>query len=264
MAAADATFGSLFAAPGARIVSAEALLKEMNGAGVDVAVGLGYGWTDRAAARLSNDYLIESAARSGGRIVPFCSVSPSWGEFALEEIERCAALGARGIGELHADTQGFQPQAAGQSAGLEAVLAAAERLDLIVLIHGSEPVGRAYPGKGTTTPERLLSLAQSFPGVRFVFGHWGGGLPFYALMPEVRRELANVWFDSAASPYLYRPEVFAAAAAAAGAERLLFGSDYPLLEQARALGDLRLAGLDKGAERAISGANAARLLGLMT
>ena len=54
----------------------------------------------------------------------------------------------------------------------------------------------------------------------------GGGLPFYALMPEVKTALRNVHFDSAAFPYLYQPEVFDVAARADAledGERLLRG-----------------------------------------
>ena len=36
-----------------------------------------------------------------------------------------------------------------------------------------------------------------------IAAHWGGGLPFYALMPEVRDALQNVWFDTAAGHLLY-------------------------------------------------------------
>ena len=70
------------------------------------------------------------------------------------------------------------------------------------LAPGSEPVGHAYAGKGDTFPGELLAMAQRFPNARIVGAHWGGGLPFYAHMPEVREALANVWFDSAASPFL--------------------------------------------------------------
>jgi len=41
--------------------------------------------------------------------------------------------------------------------------------------------------------------------------------------------LANVWFDTAASPYLYRSDIYRLAAELAGEEKVLFGTDYPLL-----------------------------------
>jgi hypothetical protein len=255
----DRTFGALFADPAARTASAEDLDAEMECSGVDVSVALGYGWTDPAAASLSNDYLLDAARRFPGRIVPFCSVNPAWGADGVREAERCAAAGARGIGELHADTQGFDLT---DPDSLAPLMGLAREAGLTVVVHGSEPVGHTYPGKGTTTPDRLAALAAAFPGVRFVFAHWGGGLPFYALMPEIAGTLQNAYFDSAATSLLYRPEVFAVACGAVGPGQLLFGSDYPLLRQGRVLREARGAGLSDGELAALLGGNAARLLSL--
>ena len=257
---ADATFAALFSDPGARIAPYAELIASMDDAGIDVSVVLGYGWTDQEVAVTSNDYLLEAARANAGRIVPFCSVNPSWGRTAVVEIERCAAAGARGIGELHPDTQGFDIS---DTSVMAPMMEAAEALELVVLSHASEPVGHDYPGKGSVTPKRLLHFAESFPEVRKVFAHWGGGLPFYALMPEVKRALTNVWFDSAASPLLYQRRVFAAVPDLAGSNRVLFGSDFPLLHQRRVLEQARSVDLvSAGAQEALLGSNAAVLLGL--
>jgi predicted TIM-barrel fold metal-dependent hydrolase len=81
-------------------------------------------------------------------------------------------------------------------------------------------------------------------------------------MPEVPQVIQNVYFDTAASPFLYRPEVFATVAGLVGADRILFGTDYPLLGHRRLLKQLRETRLDVGAQKAILEGNAARLLGL--
>ncbi|MFW6195037.1 MAG: amidohydrolase family protein [Chloroflexota bacterium] len=251
---ADATFRSLFYDPGSRTASAEDLIAEMDASGVTTSVALGYGWTHPDAARLSNDYLLNAARRYPGRIVPFCSVNPAWGRAAIKEAERCVSLGARGIGELHPDSQGFTVE---DQAAMGALAGFAAEAAIAVLAHGSEPVGHDYPGKGRTTPDKLLALAEAFPLTRFVFAHWGGGLPFFALMPEVRKALENVWFDSAATPYLYDPAVFSVVSAALGTERMLFGSDFPLLDQSRVLDDARGSGLDQGSLARVFAGNAA-------
>jgi predicted TIM-barrel fold metal-dependent hydrolase len=255
----DRTFASLFNDTAARTVSAEDLIGEMDGAGVDVSVSLGYGWTDRDSARVSNDYLLAAALQHPGRIVPFCSVDPGWGDHAVTEVQRCLSLGARGIGELHADTQDWNPEGVD---GLRPIMSLAVEAAIPVVVHASEPVGHTYPGKGTSSPDRLLGMAAAFPDVAFVFAHFGGGLPFYALMPEVAETLSNVYFDSAAAPFLYRPDVYKVAATTAGPGRILFGSDYPLLKQGRALRGVREACLgDKDITR-ILGGNAADLFGI--
>lgn len=257
--AADRTFSALFNDTGALTASSRDLITEMDEAGVDISVALGYGWTDQDAARLSNDYLLAAAAEFPGKIVPYCSVDPSWGEAALREVERCLSSGARGIGELHADTQGWSPE---QVEGLRGIMALANEAAVPVLVHASEPVGHSYPGKGATTPDRLLNLPAAFPDVAFIFAHFGGGLPFYALMPEVAATLSNVYFDSAATPFLYRPDVYAISAAAAGSDRILFGSDFPLIRQSRAMRGVRGSGLNDADIDLALGGNVVDLLGL--
>ena len=253
----DRTMAALFARGGAKMATAEELVAAMDAAGVDAAVAAGYGWTDAGVARESNDYILESAARFPGRILPFCSVNPAWGADTVAEIERCAAAGAVGVGELHLSTQGVRVP---DGEGLAETMDAARRLRLPVLVHGSEPVGHLYDGKGDTGPERLLAMAEAYPDNVLLFAHWGGGLPFYALMPEVRAALRNVYFDSAATLLLYGGDVFSVAAQSAGIDRILFASDYPLLDQAKVMAQAQAA-LGAQAHQALH-ANAARLFGI--
>ena len=219
----------------------------------------GFGWTDPGIARESNDYNLAAARSHPDRLVAFCSVNPLWGEDAVAEVHRCHEAGARGIGELHPDTQGILDA---DMSVLAPVFDAARELGMPVLMHASEPVGHGYPGKGTVTPELLMAVVNAFPNNRFIFSHFGGGLPFYGLMPEVKSALKNVYFDSAAFPFLYRPEVFDVAARAVGAEKILFASDFPVVTQQRALKEFELAGLDPEQSRLVRGANAAQLLDL--
>ena len=139
---------------------------------------------------------------------------------------------------------------------------AAQQRGLMVLIHASEPVGHAYPGKGRTTPDVLCRFIENFPDLTIVCAHWGGGLPFYALMPEVGTALKNTYFDTAASPFLYDQRVFSMVSNVIGAGKILLASDFPLLEQARLLRQVRDASLPKEAKEAIMGGNAALLLRL--
>lgn len=255
----DATFRELYSNPNAVLATADDLLAAMDEAGIDVAVAVGIGWTDLEVAREANDYLAECVARSGGRLLAFGSVNPMWGNDALFELERCASTGLVGVGELHPDTQGFSID---DAVVMGPLMALARRLGMPVLTHASEPVGHSYPGKGTVTPEKVLRFIETFPGQPVIAAHWGGGLPFYALMPEVKAALADAYFDSAASPFLYAPDVFAAVARTLGAERVLFGTDYPLIKHPRLLAQVRECGLSDEEQSLILGGNAARLFGL--
>ena len=257
LAARDATYAALFPRAGGRIADAEALRRDMAAAGVDRAVAMGFGWTDPGVAAEVNDYLLAAAAASPERITAFASVNPAWGDGAVAEAARCLDGGAAGIGELHADTQGFDIADRGTMAPLMELLRGRGRP---VTVHASEPVGHQYPGKGATTPERLLRFAENFPENRIILAHLGGGLPFYAAMPEVAEALRNVWYDTAALPFLYRPAAVSAAVAIAGAERILFGTDYPLLKHRRVIEWVNAAGLGARQRAAALGGNAGRLL----
>ena len=134
--------------------------------------------------------------------------------------------------------------------------------NLILLTHASEPVGHQYPGKGDITPDKLFPMITKFPNLTLVCAHWGGGLPFYALMPEVKKAVANVFFDTAASPLLYSPEVYNQVIQLVGADKILFGSDYPLLAPSRLLQEIEVLDLPKEINDLILSGNALRLLGI--
>lgn len=238
----DATFGELFSDPKARITTAEDLISAMDEDGVDRSVSMGIGWTDLGLAREANDYIIESVRKYPDRIVGFCSVNPAWGELAAREVERCAEAGLVGVGELHADTQRFD---LGDACTMRPLLDVANEYGLVITAHTSEPVGHIYQGKGHTTPDvtmRFIENARAYPNVKTICAHWGGGLPFYALMPEVKDALQNVWFDTAASPFLYSPEIFSIAADLVGADKILPGSDFPLIRFRRIRSQIEEAG----------------------
>jgi predicted TIM-barrel fold metal-dependent hydrolase len=255
----DATFRELYRDPKSKLASAEEVLAGMDEAGVDISVIVGFAWGEMELCRLTNDYILEVAARSGGRLVPFCCVQPRFGDEARSEIQRCAAAGARGLGELRPDNQGYDlPDS--EEAGLLAWASSAH--DLPLLFHVSEPVGHRYPGKAGLEVASLYRFIESFPGATVVAAHWGGGLPFYALMPEVKEALGRTFFDTAASPFLYEPAVYRRATDLVGADRILFASDFPLLSQRRCLAQVRKAALDDEEQRLILGENARRLLRL--
>jgi len=131
---------------------------------------------------------------------------------------------------------------------------------LLVLSHCSEPIGHLYPGKGDVSLQDIIAFLTAFPDIDFVAAHWGGGLPFYALMPEIQRITAHVWYDTAATIYLYRDTIFPVVAGLVGADRILFASDYGLLRQRRVVNHIKTSGLDATALDLVLGQNAQRLL----
>jgi len=105
-------------------------------------------------------------------------------------------------------------------------------------------------------------LALAYPGLPVLLAHWGGGLLFYELMPEVAKALTNVYYDTAASPFLYSKRIYSVGSEIAGAEKILFGSDFPLISPRRYFRELEESGLNREDQEKILGLNVARLLGL--
>jgi hypothetical protein len=253
----DRYFRQLYEDPRARLATADDLVAELDANGWDVAVACGWGWTDHALCVEQNDYLIEAVQRYPDRIVGFAAIQPTAGAAAVREVERVVRAGLRGVGELMPHGQGY---ALDQEPLIAPIAEVAVALGVPILTHTSEPVGHAYPGKGEVSVQTVLHLATAFPELKLICGHWGGGLPFYELMPEVAEATRNVWYDTAASPYLYHPRVYQAAKLLVGPEKILFGTDFPLLKIKRSARQVIESGLPPEDIDAILGGNAARLL----
>jgi predicted TIM-barrel fold metal-dependent hydrolase len=254
----DAWFRDLYADPKARLRSAEDLIEAMDGAGVDQTVVFGFGWRDMDLCRRDNDYVIEAISRYPDRLFGFCIVNPAHGDEAVREMERCSAQGLIGVGELMPDGQGYRLDDAQTMAP---IVEAAQDLDMVLLTHCSEPVGHLYPGKGTVTPDEVIRFARLFPDITLVCAHWGGGTIFYELMPEVSRVMANVYYDTAASLYLYQDSIFSLAARWAPG-KVLFATDYPLIPPGRFIKRMQSARMPTATLRRMLGGNAWRVLKL--
>jgi len=255
----DPLFALLYSRPQAKLATAEELIASMDKTGVEISVILNAGWTTNELCRETNDYILESIARYSKRLIGFCTVQPKSIDAAVAEIERCARAGARGIGEMRPDIQSFDLT---DEEVMTPFVAALRQHKLILLTHASEPVGHDYRGKGAITPDVLYPFSTRYPDVPLVCAHWGGGLPFYALMPEVKQAMKNVYFDTAASPFLYSPQIYRRVADLVGADRILFGTDYPLLSPTRLLDEINTTDLSEAEKRLILSENARRLLGL--
>jgi predicted TIM-barrel fold metal-dependent hydrolase len=255
----DPCFAVLYSKKEAKLATTEELIDSMDKAGLDVSVIVNIGWMTHELCVETNDYILESIARYPQRLIGFGTVQPQSPRAAIAEIERCAQGGAKGIGEMRPDMQLFD---LGDEEIVPPFAEALKKHKLILLTHASEPVGHDYPGKGIITPDTLYPLITRYPDLTIVCSHWGGGLPFYALMPEVKQAMKNVFFDTAASPFLYSSEIYQQVSQLVGADKILFGSDYPLLTQTRLLQEISAADLPEEAKSLILSGNAQRLLGI--
>ena len=256
----DSCFSLLYSQPKAKLVTAEELIASMDENGIDLSVALNIGWVSHELCVETNDYILDSISRYPDRLIGFCSIQPKAGDAAIIELERCAKAGARGIGEMRSDVQGFD---LADKTIMKPLVDAAMKHNLIFLTHSSEPVGHQYIGKGSITPDVLYSFILSFPDLKLVCAHWGGGLPFYALMPEVAKVLTNVFFDTAATVFLYHPQIFPQVSDIIGSDKILFGSDYPLISQSRIMAQIQSLELAKRDKTKILGGNAQKILNIV-
>ena len=148
----------------------ERLLRDMDVAGVDRSVLLGWYWEQAATCAEQNRFYAQCVRRHPDRLEAFATVHAGAGTAGvLGELARCREEGLTGIGELCPPAQGFGYD----DPALAAALERAADWRWPVNLHVTEPAGRPYPGRVETPFLELLALAARHPDVRFVLAHWG-------------------------------------------------------------------------------------------
>lgn len=255
----EPAFRLLYDSPKSKLAGADDIIASMDREGIDISVVFGFPWKNPEIFRRENDYIAEAVQRYPERLIGFCCFDPLSPE-APSEVERCLSRGFSGVGELAFYEQGIDDTARKR---LEPVMKRCREKHVPVLIHTNEPVGHVYPGKSPNTLAQIYALAKQFPDNRIILAHWGGGIFFFSLLKkEVKETLKNIWFDTAASPFLYDPRIYREGICLAGKEKILFGTDFPLLKPSRYLTEFEKAGLSEDETAHICGINARNLLNI--
>ena len=156
--------------------------------------------------RAANDMVIEEAARSEGRLVPFCRLDPH--SDPLAEAERSLAGGAVGI-KLHPRAEQF----ALDTPALDQVFALADERRLPVLVHA----GRGIPALG----RHAIQVCDRHPGLRLILAH--AGICDLAWIWRAAPERANLFFDTS----WWSPSDLLSLYALVPPGHILFASDAP-------------------------------------
>src|SRR4030042_1313343 len=200
----EPVFEALYRSANSRLASKDELLQSMEEQGIQRSVIFGFPWEKTEHFRRHNDYIIESVQRYPDKLTGFCCFSPL-SPHAPSEVRRCLDAGLAGVGELAVYQSGFSRDII---RNLHEVMEICADRNVPVLFHTNEPVGHVYPGKTPVELSEIYALLKQYPSNRIILAHWGGGLFFYSLMKkEVRDVLKNVWFDTAAFPFLYYPTI---------------------------------------------------------
>jgi predicted TIM-barrel fold metal-dependent hydrolase len=229
---------SYFAARGldpALTLSAEGLLASMEEAAVDLSVvsalAMAQGETNADLAAV-NEYVAGEAARSGGKLIGFCTVDPFGGKASADALERYIDdFGFKGL-KLHQNLQAFYPN----DARLYPVYEVLQARRLPVLFHtggiGIRPLMDKYSALAPIDDAACL-----FPEMPILLGHAGRGM--YDEVALLLRKHANVYADISANfaklerhEYIVLQEMITRVKIwTGGVTRLLFGSDYPFYGQ---------------------------------
>lgn len=228
--------------------------------GFDKAVIFGFAFRDIGLCRYVNDYVIETIKQFPDKLIGFAVVPPGGKETAVE-IERCHDAGLKGVGELFP---------AGQSIDLEdkkrteTITDICKERNIPLLLHANESVGHQYVGKTDMPLKQLETFVVNNPGLKIVFAHWGGGIFIYETMREIKEAFTNVYYDTSITPFLYDERIYRAANALDICDKILFGSDFPIISPYRCIETLNKSGIPDNEKQLILGGNACKLLNIVS
>jgi predicted TIM-barrel fold metal-dependent hydrolase len=212
---------------------------------------------------VGNDYVAEVAGRYPDVLIGWASVDPWQGRAAVAELERAVTqLGLRGL-KLHPQVQAFYAN----DSRFYPLWAKAQELGIPVLFHtGHTGVGSGAPGgtglklKYSQPIPYLDDVAADFPQLTIIGAHpsW----PWQEEMLSVCLHKANVFIDlSGWSPKYFSPSLVQHANTLLQ-DKVLFGSDFPVISPERWLSDFEAAGFRDEVRPKIMLENARRVLKL--
>ena len=211
-----------------------------------------------------NEEIAEAAATNPDVIVPFAGVDPYKGKAAVRQIRRLVEeFGVKGF-KFHPNIQAFHPNDRMAYPLYEAI----EDAGAIAVFHtGQTGIGAGAPGGGGirlkyANPMLVDDVAVDFPELRIILAH--PSFPWQDEALAVATHKPNVHIDlSGWSPKYFPPQLVRYANSLLQ-DKVLFGSDYPLLTPDRWLADFAGLPLKDEVRPKILKENAARLLGLTT
>ncbi|MDO5718685.1 MAG: amidohydrolase family protein [Tissierellia bacterium] len=207
-----------------RFADTKHIIDYMNTNTIEKSIIFGFAFELEKNIRMVNEYVIESVKKYPDELIGFGIVNPNQRNLK-DEIKFCIDNGLLGFGELFPSGQKFDIS---DYNTMKPLVDFTMEYQLPLLIHANEPIGHYYPGKTDTSLNQIYKFAENFPDQIIIYAHFGGGLPFYELMPEVKNTLKNTYYDTAAAPYLFSNQIYKTLDTMGLSKKIVFGSDYPL------------------------------------
>jgi len=214
--------------------------------------------------RISNEEVAESCAAHADVLIPFASVDPWKGRAGVREARRLVAeYGVRGF-KFHPSVQGIAPDDRVAYPLYDAI----EEMGVPALFHtGQTGIGAGLPGGGGirlkySNPMLVDDVAVDFPELRIILAH--PSFPWQDEALAVATHKPQVYIDlSGWSPKYFPPQLVRYANTLLK-DKVLFGSDYPMITPDRWLADFDALDIKPEVRPKIVKDNAVRLLGLGT
>jgi uncharacterized protein len=211
-----------------------------------------------------NDLIGEAARRHPDVFVPFAGIDPWKGRAAIEEIRRCHDLfGIRGVGELNPARQRFLPN----DRRHYPIWEACAELGIPVMFHmGFAGAGAGKPGgmgiklDAVRAIPYLDDLAADIPELDVIHAH--PGWPFHHEALASCWHKSNFWIDLSGFAPRYFPDEVVRYANSLVQDRVLFGTDWPVIGVDRWMTEFEALGMKPEVRRKVLLDNARRLLGI--
>jgi uncharacterized protein len=218
--------------------------------------------TNTGHATISSEEIATRAAEHSDVLIPFGSVDPLRGAGALAQARSLVRdYGVRGF-KFHPTLQGFAPN----DQAFYPLWAEIESLGVPALFHtGQTGIGAGLPGgRGLklrlSDPMLVDDVAADFPGLTVILAH--PSVPWASSSISIATHKANVYIDLSGWSPKYFPADLVRAANSYLQDKVLFGTDYPLLTPERWLRDFETLDLKPAAKARILKSNAVQVLGL--
>ena len=212
--------------------------------------------------RIPNEEVAQVAAANADVLIPFASVDPHKGKLGVREARRLIdEHGVRGF-KFHPNTQAFWPNDRDFYPLYEVIAEAG----LIALFHsGQTGIGAGMPGGGGvrlkySNPMCVNDVAADFPELSIILAH--PSFPWQEEALAVAAHKPNVYIDLSGWSPKYFPEILVRYTNTLLKDKMLFGSDFPLITPDRWLSDFEKLPIREDVRPRVLKDNAARLLGL--
>ena len=191
----------------------------------------------------ANNEIVEIADDHPAYVVPACLINTNFHQAALNELRRCHdKLNIVWIGELCGYASGYTYDTTAFTDAMQL----ADELNMVVHIHNDDP-------------QDMDRLCSEFPNITFVLAHLGDSPEEVSERIDLTKRHQKLHLDISGHGY-QRMGILEQAVRVAGADRVLFGSDYTINDPAGVIARLDKSNFDAETREKVLGRNLARLL----